>query len=299
MIVGLVGLGRMGQGIAERLINHGHTVVAFDPSPAARTSAQALGVQAVDDLVSVARLCRVMWLMVPAGDPVDACIAELSPALQKDDIMVDGGNSLFHDTIRRHNALASRGVHFLDCGTSGGLKGRQIGFSLMIGGDKAAYTKIVSVFEAIACTDGFAYFGPSGAGHYVKMVHNGVEYALLQAYAEGFHLLKDGHYPDLDLATVANVWAHGSVVRSWIVELSQEIFEQDQELENIAGSIGENKTGQWTLDEAQQQGVPVDLIERALAIRAWSRTTGGNYATKVVSLLRNKFGGHPVDKKGL
>lgn len=297
MRIGLVGLGRMGQSIAERLIKYGHEVFAYDPSEEARQRTLAFGVQPVDSLEAVARVSRVIWLMVPAGKPVDDCLASLSHALQEHDIVVDGGNSFFGDTIRRHAELAQKKVYFVDCGTSGGLKGREIGFSLMVGGDAIAYKKLEPVFHAIACSQGFAYFGPSGAGHYVKMVHNGVEYALLQAYAEGFHLLKDGHYPGLDLAKIADVWAHGSVVRSWIVELAQEIFEHDQQLADVGGAIGENKTGQWTLDEAKKEGVPVDLIERALAIRAWSRETGGNYATKVVALLRNKFGGHPLETK--
>ena len=295
--IGVVGLGRMGHAIAYRLIQGGHQVVGFDASQQAQDDAQKIGVTCVQTLGELAQQVRIFWLMVPAGDVVDQVIASLLVHMRPEDIIIDGGNSLFHDSLRRHDELRVKNIHFLDCGTSGGLLGQEIGFSLMIGGDQEIFKKLIPVFDAIAAQNGYAYLGPSGAGHYVKMVHNGIEYALLQAYAEGFHLLaKQSHYKNLDLAQVSGVWRHGSVIRSWILDLAHNVFLKDQKLDGISGEIGENLTGRWTLDEAKKQGVPVDLIERALEIRALSRQTGGNYGTKVVALLRNQFGGHAVKK---
>jgi 6-phosphogluconate dehydrogenase len=230
--------------------------------------------------------------MVPAGDPVDAVIAELIEVAKPGDIIIDGGNSNFNDSIRLYNTLKLKQLNVIDCGTSGGVHGKDLGFSLMIGGDKDIFEKLEPIFKAISAPGGYEYMGPAGAGHYVKMVHNGIEYALLQAYAEGFDLLKNGKYKDLDLAKVSEVWNRGSIIRSWILNLAHNVFVQDQDLKNISGEIGENKTGQWTLDEAKKCGVSVDLIEKSLQIRAWSRQTGGNYGTKVVAMLRNQFGGH-------
>jgi 6-phosphogluconate dehydrogenase len=247
-------------------------------------------------MAAVADRVRVIWIMVPAGKPVDDVLAALRSHLQAGDLIIDGGNSHFKDSIRRCSDVQKINVHFLDCGTSGGVHGKELGFALMVGGDRAAFAMAAPIFKALAVGGdcGYAYLGPSGAGHYVKMVHNGIEYALLQAYAEGFHLLKDGSYKDLNLEQVCQVWNGGSVVRSWIVELARQVFERDQALTSVGGQIGENKTGQWAVDEAHERCVPVKMIEDALAIRAWSRETGGNYATKVVAMLRHQFGGHAV-----
>lgn len=294
--VGVVGLGRMGQSVVYRLLKAGHSVVGFDPSQEARMQAQALGAQIVDLLENITRGLDALWVMVPAGDPVDDVIKQVLPSLPKTCVIIDGGNSNFHDSVRRAQELEQQGFAFLDCGTSGGLHGRDIGFSLMVGGNNLAYEKMVPLFQALAAPHGFGYMGPSGAGHYVKMVHNGIEYSLLQAYAEGFDLLKNGSYKDLNLEKISAVWSHGSIIRSWILELAHEVFENDQAFKDISGQIGENKTGQWTLDEAARAGVQVDLLEKALEIRAWSRETGGNYATKLVALLRNQFGGHSLKK---
>ncbi len=299
MKIGVIGLGRMGAAIVHRLLDGGHEVVAFDQDGAARSKVKAMGASIALDATHLARESRVIWLMVPAGKVVDKVIEELRPELQEGDIVIDGGNSNFKDTIRRAKDLAKNKVQFIDCGTSGGLKGEDIGFSLMIGGDVEAYTKIEPIFKAIATDDGYGHMGPSGAGHYVKMIHNGIEYALLQSYAEGFHLLKEGRYTDLDLTQVAKVWENGSIIRSFIVELCQEIFSEDQNLEEVPGAIGENLTGYWTAEEAREQNVPVKLIDDALIIRKWSRETGGNYGTKVVAMLRHKFGGHPLKKHPL
>jgi 6-phosphogluconate dehydrogenase len=187
-------------------------------------------------------------------------------------------------------------IHFIDCGTSGGIHGKDFGFSLMIGGDHTAFIAAEPIFKALAMDQGYAHLGPSGAGHYVKMVHNGIEYALLQAYAEGFHVLKNGSYDNFDLEKICSVWNSGSIVRSWIVELARQVFEKDQTFTNVSGHIFENKTGQWMIEEARERNIPVKTIMQSLDIRAWSRATGGNYATKIVAMLRQQFGGHPIKK---
>jgi 6-phosphogluconate dehydrogenase len=294
--IGLVGLGRMGLSIAYRLVNAGHEVVGFDFSEQARQQAQELGAAVVTQLTDITQNLDALWLMVPAGNPVDDVIQQVLPTLSKETIIVDGGNSNFHDSIRRAKLLAEQGIALLDCGTSGGLHGRDIGFSLMIGGDKAAYETLIPAFQALAAPNGYEYMGPAGAGHYVKMIHNGIEYSMLQAYAEGFDLLKHGHYQNLDLEKISSVWSNGSIIRSWCLELAHQVFKQDQALETISGEIGENKTGQWTLDEAKLAHVPMKMLDQALAVRAWSRESGGNYGTKVVAMLRHAFGGHPVKK---
>lgn len=298
MKVGLIGLGRMGLAVATRLVKAGCEVIGFDPNAESKKEAQSIGVKIARDAAAVADAARIVWIMVPEGKPVDTVLEELQFHFQKGAIIIDGGNSFFKDSIRRSEDLAKIGVAFLDCGTSGGLHGKDIGFSLMIGGNKKAFESALPVFEAIAAPQGFAYMGPSGTGHYVKMVHNGIEYALLQSYAEGFNLLKNGYFKELNVANAAKVWTHGSIIRSWILNLTYEILSKDQELHAVSGEISENKTGQWTVALAKEHNIPVDLIEKSLDIRAWSRQTGGNYATKLVALLRNKFGGHPITKKG-
>jgi 6-phosphogluconate dehydrogenase len=295
MKIGLIGLGRMGNAIAYRLLKYGHEVWGFDRDEKNSKLAADSGVKIVADLQDLSSHANIFWLMVPAGDIVDSVINELLSDLKQGDTVIDGGNSNFKDSVRRSQSLKSKNINFIDCGTSGGLHGRDFGFSLMIGGDKKVFENLDPVFKAIAAPQGYQYVGTSGAGHYVKMVHNGIEYALLQAYAEGFHLLKEGNYKDLDLEKISDVWNHGSIIRSWILELAHNIFEHDQDLTDISGKIGENKTGRWTLDEAIAQNVPVDLIEKSLQIRASSRETGGNYATKVVAMLRNQFGGHAIE----
>ncbi len=296
MRVGIIGLGKMGNAIAFRLLQAGHEVVGFDLNKQAQEQARSMGVQIVTELKEVAQGVDAVWLMVPAGEVVDTTIAQLKPHLKSGSIIIDGGNSNFKDSIRRAEELQKNSIHYLDVGTSGGLLGRDIGFSLMIGGDKKAFNNVEPLFKAIAMHNGYAHLGPSGAGHYVKMVHNGIEYALLQAYAEGFDLLKHGHYKELDMQKVSKVWSNGSVIRSWIVDLAHNVFQEDQDFKTVSGKIGGGSTGRWTVEEAQEQGIPVMLIEDALKIRNWSQKTGGNYATKLVALLRNQFGGHPVEK---
>ena len=237
--------------------------------------------------------------MVPQGELVDKVIAQLRPFLKAGDIVIDGGNSQFSDSISRAHDLALDNIFFIDCGTSGGIHGRENGFCLMIGGNKKAYDTIEPLCKAVSAPGGCAYVGPSGAGHYVKMVHNGIEYGLLQAYAEGFDLLKNGQFKDqqLDLAKIAQLWNHGSIIRSWILELVQEIMEDDSNLKGIKGNVASTGMGKWTVEQAHESGVSVPVIEESLEVREWSEKTGGNYATKIVAMLRNKFGGHAVTKK--
>ncbi|HSW73703.1 MAG TPA: decarboxylating 6-phosphogluconate dehydrogenase [Candidatus Limnocylindria bacterium] len=299
MRIGIIGLGRMGQGIAHRVLQAGYHAVGFDLDVQACALVADMGVTIAPDIASLARQVDVVWIIVPAGPIVDKVLASLKPVLTSSTVVIDGGNSKFTDSMRRAQELLAQGVAFLDCGTSGGLHGKEIGFSLMVGGDQQAYTKVLPLLQAIAAPDGVGYVGPSGAGHYVKMVHNGIEYALLQAYAEGFQLIKEGTFKhnDLDLAEITRIWNNGSIIRSWIVHLSHDIFEKDQTFAQISGKIEESGTGQWTVEEAHAHKVPVKLIEDALKIRAESRTSGGNYATKIVALLRHAFGGHRVVNK--
>ncbi len=298
MKIGLIGMGRMGHAIAQRAIEGGHDVVGFDFSENACQAARKTGVDVVSSMEDVARAARCVWIMVPAGDPVDQVIATITPHLKAGDSIIDGGNSKFTDSMRRAQELKKYAIAFLDCGTSGGLRGREVGFSLMIGGDEKAYETLIPVFTAVAARHGFALVGPSGAGHYVKMVHNGIEYGLMQAYAEGFHLLKDGSFKEsnLDLEKISSVWMHGSVIRSFLLELSHDIFRHDQKLDQISGIVEESGMGLWTVEDAQRHDIPVAVIKESLDIRARSRKSGGNFGTKVVALLRKAFGGHSIHK---
>lgn len=297
MKVGIIGLGKMGKAIAQRLLNAQHEVFGFDADQQTLDQASKIGVKKSKNLEELTKNVRILWLMVPAGEIVDKVLEELRPYLIGRDIIIDGGNSKFTDSIRRAEELATIGVHFLDCGTSGGLRGEDIGFSLMVGGNYDAFKEIEPLLQAIAAPNGFAHMGPAGTGHYVKMVHNGIEYALMQSYAEGFNLLKNGHFKELDLAKISSVWSNGAVIRSWLLQLCHEIFLEDQKLEHISGKVAESGMAKWTIQDAQKHDIPVQLIEDALQIRFWSQEAGGNYATKVVAMLRNKFGGHTVENK--
>jgi len=303
MKLGIIGLGRMGGAIAFRAVAMGHEVIGFDLSKENADQARKEGVTMVGSIADVAKEANVIWLMVPAGDPVDEVINELRTKLKAGDIIVDGGNSNYKDSIRRAESLAHDGIFFLDCGTSGGLYGRSYGFCLMVGGDHASYIKIHELLEAISSPGGLAHVGPSGAGHYVKMVHNGIEYGILQAYAEGFHLLHEGAFAkQLDLEQLSRIWNVNSVIRSFLLGLVHNVFEKDQKLESISGAVSENGTGRWTLDEAREHNIEMPILEASLKTREWSRTTGGNYTTKVIAMMRKEFGGHPlvtISKKSL
>jgi 6-phosphogluconate dehydrogenase len=295
MKVAIVGLGKMGFGIASRLVRGGHTVIGFDPDAGARDHARKAGITVISQLSELPADCGAVWLMVPAGKVVDVVLQELIKIVAPKTVIIDGGNSFFKDSVRRAKDLGLHDVAYLDCGTSGGVHGLTNGFCLMVGGDLQAYQNVLPAFESVAAPQGVAYVGPSGAGHYVKMVHNGIEYGILQAYAEGFQLLKEGDFGDeLNLHHVAALWQEGSVIRSFILGLSKNMFASDQNLTTVSGEIAENGTGRWTLENAQAHTIPMPVLETALQVRQESRETGGTYATKVVAMLREQFGGHAV-----
>jgi 6-phosphogluconate dehydrogenase len=300
MNIALIGLGKMGEAIAARAVNAGHAVFGFDVNKEMCAAAEKSGISIVGSIQDFAHHgIHVFWLMVPQGELVDKVIGQLRSFVQPGDIIIDGGNSKFTDSMCRAEELEKVGIFYLDCGTSGGVHGRENGFCLMVGGKAEAYEKVESVLFSIAMPGGCAHVGPSGAGHYVKMVHNGIEYGLLQAYAEGFHLLKDGEFKNdkLNLEHIAQLWNHGSVIRSWILDLVCAVMKEDQDLHDIAGNVAATGMGQWTVERAHKSNIPVPVIEKSLDVRMWSEKTGGNYATKVVAMLRNKFGGHSVTKK--
>ena len=296
MNVGVIGLGKMGMIIAQRLLDKDHTVYGFDIDTAALADLNKLGGKGEAELIELVNNVDVIWIMVPSGAIIDAMFESLKPLMRPEQIIIDGGNSKYTESMRRASDLKKGGITLLDCGTSGGLTGLANGFCLMVGGDKQAFEKVRPVFEAIAAPDGYAYIGPSGSGHYVKMIHNGIEYALLESYAEGFDLLKNGEFKDLDLAQIAGLWEHGSIVRSLILELLHGVLEKDQTLDTISGKVAESGMGRWTVELAEKEKIKVPLIKKALEIRKESQETGGNYTTKLVALLRNAFGGHNVEK---
>jgi 6-phosphogluconate dehydrogenase len=298
MHLGVIGLGRMGRIVVDRVLEVGHDVTAFDVDAEAVADAADAGATPADSIADLAdRLGdeKRIWLMVPAGDPVDAALDELDGIVDGDDIVVDGGNSNFHDTLRRAERTDAA---YLDCGTSGGPAGAELGFSLMVGGPEWAYEELVPVFDAVATgPDGHDRMGESGSGHYVKMVHNGVEYALMQAYGEGFELLHEGRF-DLDLEAVARTWNNGAVIRSWLLELCEEAFrEEGSDLGTVADHVAGGSTGTWTVQEALEQEVPLPLIYQALAERFDSRSSGdgeGRFSRRLANRLRYGFGRHEV-----
>ena len=296
MRVAMIGLGKMGGNMTARLLERRHEVVAFDRTPDAVARATALGARAANDLSSVVKQLdspRVIWIMVPAGAPVDETIDALVPQLAKGDVIIDGGNSRFHDTLRRARALAARGIEFVDAGTSGGIWGKDNGYCLMVGGSDRAVKLCEPLFTALAQEDGYAHVGPSGAGHYVKMVHNGIEYALLQGYAEGFEILHASKDFKLDLHQIAAVWNHGSVVRSWLNELAERAFARDASLSALRGYVEDSGEGRWTVQEATDLNVPAPVIALSLIMRLRSRQED-SFGAKVIAALRNEFGGHAV-----
>ncbi|MFC4357999.1 phosphogluconate dehydrogenase (NAD(+)-dependent, decarboxylating) [Halobium salinum] len=299
MQLGVIGLGRMGQIVVQRTLDAGHDVVAFDLSAEATAAAEERGADSADsiaDLVEALDDEKRIWLMVPAGDAVDATLDDLEPHLDADDVVVDGGNSHFEDSTRRAERLDAA---YLDCGTSGGPAGAEHGFSLMVGGPEWAYDELTPVFDAVATgPDGHDRMGPAGSGHYVKMVHNGVEYALMQAYGEGFELLHEGRY-DLDMESVARTWNNGAVIRSWLLELCEEAFrEEGSSLGTVADEVRGGSTGTWTVQEALEQEVPVPLIYAALGERFGSRSPKeGRFSRRLANRLRYGFGRHEVARR--
>ncbi len=298
MQLAMIGLGRMGGNMTERLMRGGHRVVVFDRSPEAVQKYVGLGAEgatAPPDVVSKLSAPRVVWIMVPAGKPVDETIAALTPGLSKGDVIIDGGNSNFHDTMRRARELEKQGMHFVDSGTSGGIWGLENGYCLMIGASPEAFAVCEPIFKSLAPQDGYAHMGPPGSGHYVKMIHNGIEYGMLQAYAEGYEILHASKDFKLDLGNIAAVWNHGSVVRSWINELAERAFRKDSNLDALKGYVEDSGEGRWTVQEAIDLDVPAPVITLSLLARLRSRQAD-SFGAKVIAALRNEFGGHAVKK---
>jgi 6-phosphogluconate dehydrogenase len=298
MQLAMIGLGRMGGNMSERLMRDGHKMVVFDRSPEAvqkYVGLGAMGAASPAEVVSKLSAPRVVWIMVPAGKPVDDTIAALLPGLQKGDVIIDGGNSNFHDSMRRADDLAPKGIHFVDSGTSGGIWGLENGYCLMIGASPEAFKLCEPIFKSLAPEDGYGHMGPPGSGHYVKMIHNGVEYGMLQAYAEGYEILHASKNFKLDLHQIAKVWNHGSVVRSWINELAEIAFQRDANLDQLKGYVEDSGEGRWTVQEAIDLDVPAPVITLSLLTRLRSRQAD-SFGGKVIAALRNEFGGHAVKK---
>jgi 6-phosphogluconate dehydrogenase len=298
MQLGMIGLGRMGANMAQRLHDAGHEVIGFDPQDDARRRFEQGGARSAASLADLAKSLsapRVLWLMVPAGQAVDDTIAALRALLQSGDIVVDGGNSNYKDTLRRARELAADGVHYLDCGTSGGVWGLKEGYSLMIGGDADACERLRPVFEALAPArdSGWGRVGPSGSGHFVKMVHNGIEYGMMQAYAEGFSVLEHKHEFALDLQAIAEIWRSGSVVRSWLLDLVARALKENPGMQGIAPYVADSGEGRWTVNEAIDLDVPAPVITLALIERLRSRDAD-SFADKLLAAMRHQFGGHPM-----
>jgi 6-phosphogluconate dehydrogenase len=292
----MIGLGRMGGNMVRRLVKGGHELVIYDRNPDPVRELAALGATGASDWADLsARLSspRVIWMMVPAGAPVDDTIGRLEPRLAAGDILIDGGNSNFRDTMRRATRLRERGVELVDAGTSGGVWGLENGYCLMVGGSPAAVAHCEPIFRTLAPDQGYAHVGPAGAGHFVKMVHNGIEYGMLQAYAEGYEILRASPDFSLDLHQVAAVWNHGSVVRSWLNELAERAFAGDADLSSIKGYVEDSGEGRWTVQEALDLNVPAPVITLSLLARFRSRQDE-SFGAKVIAALRHEFGGHAV-----
>lgn len=299
MDIAMVGLGRMGANMARRLARGGHRVVVWNRTHARAEELSAEGAEPVRELADVVAALpqpRVIWLMLPYGAPTQEVIDELAPLLAEGDILIDGGNSPFQLDVERGAALVPRGIRYLDAGTSGGVWGLEVGYCLMVGGDRSAYDHIVPVLETLAPPGhGHNYMGGHGSGHFVKMVHNGVEYGLMQAYAEGFELLEAADW-DLDLAAIADLWNNGSVVRSWLLELAAAAFHNDPGLESISGYVEDTGEGRWTVEQAIAHSVPLPVIATSLFMRFRSRQDD-TFSGKVLAALRQEFGGHAVREK--
>lgn len=301
MEVGMIGLGRMGANMTQRLVRGGHRVVGFDPKQEARSRVEEHGAEsaaALDAMVAKLKPPRTLWMMVPAGDVTEATIAALLPSLAENDIVIDGGNSNYKDTQRRAALLADKQVHFVDCGTSGGVWGLTEGYSMMIGGAESAVERLRPIFETLAPAPnrGWGHVGPSGAGHFTKMIHNGIEYGLMQAYAEGFSILQHKSEFEFDLHQVADIWRDGSVVRSWLLDLTAIALKDNPTLDGVAPYVPDSGEGRWTVAEAIDLNVPAPAITLALLARLASRDSD-SFAAKMLSAMRNQFGGHEIKKQ--
>ena len=295
MDIGFVGLGRMGLNMTRRLLDGGHRVAAYDRSPEPVHEAAAAGARpaaSLDALAEALPAPRVVWAMIPAGPPVDGWIAALAPRLSPGDVLVDGGNSNYKDSRRRHEQLAASGLHLVDVGTSGGIWGLEKGFCMMVGGDARAIAVLKPALETLAPPGGWLHVGASGAGHYAKMIHNGIEYGMMQSYGEGFELLKAGDY-GYDLAAIARLWNQGSVVRSWLLELAERALAKDPGLERVRAWVDDSGEGRWTVQEAIDRAVPAEVLALALLSRFRSRQAD-SFRDRMLAALRAEFGGHAV-----
>ncbi len=297
MELGMIGLGRMGANMTERLVRGGHRVISYDRSAEAIqrvVDIGGVGAHSLADFVKQLTPPRVIWMMVPSGAPVDQTIEQLLPSLSKGDILIDGGNSNYKDSIRRAEKVSAHGMHFVDAGTSGGIWGLENGYCMMVGGEKEIVERLAPIFTTLAPANGYLHVGPNGAGHFVKMIHNGIEYGMLAAYGEGFELLKASQF-DLDLAKISHLWNQGSVVRSWLLELAERAFDEDPKLSSIKGYVEDSGEGRWTVEEAIEKGVPAPVLMLSLFARFASRQED-SFSAKFVAALRNEFGGHAVKK---
>lgn len=297
MKIGFIGLGRMGGNMVERLLQDKHEVVVYNLTRKEVDEAAAKGAipaDSVDDLLNKQNGRKAVWLMVPSGKPVDENISKLKSGMQQGDIIIDGGNSYWKDTVKRAGELAKNGINYIDCGTSGGIWGLKNGYSLMTGGSSEAVDFMYPVFKSLAPEGGYTYCGQSGAGHFTKMIHNGIEYGMMQAYAEGFEILKTSQF-NIDIEKVASGWMEGSVVRSWLLELAVKALKEDPGLESIKGYVEDSGEGKWTVEAAIEQNVPAHVITSSLFARFESRQEE-SFAMKMLAALRNQFGGHKIIK---
>ncbi|HTM01166.1 MAG TPA: decarboxylating 6-phosphogluconate dehydrogenase [Candidatus Omnitrophota bacterium] len=296
MEIGFVGLGRMGKNMVVRLLRGGHRVVAWDPNAASVAEVAGAGAVAASGLGDVIAQLRdrprAIWVMVPSGQPTEQVIRDLGAGLDRGDIVVDGGNSHYKESVRRGALLRERGVTFVDSGTSGGIWGLENGYCLMVGGDEAACKRLEPVFLTLAPAGGYARVGESGAGHFVKMIHNGIEYGLMEAYAEGFEILSASDYR-LDLPRIASIWRYGSVVRSWLLDLAADALQEDPRLDHVKDYVDDSGEGRWTVVESVERAVPAPVLTLALQARFRSRQSS-SFAGKMLAALRHKFGGHAV-----
>ncbi|MBN1121317.1 MAG: decarboxylating 6-phosphogluconate dehydrogenase [Anaerolineae bacterium] len=300
MKLAMIGLGKMGFAMTQRLIDHGHEVVVYDLDAEALERAAKLGAIPANSLEqcveNLATKPRTVWLMVPAGEPVAVIIQDLALLLDEEDIILDGGNSNYQQSIERANMLRYKGIHLLDVGVSGGIWGLENGFNLMIGGEEEAFAQVEPVFVALAPVNGYQLIGPSGAGHFANMVHNGIEYGMMQAIAEGFELIAAKEEMDIDLAALARLWGNGSVIRSWLLELAGNVYEEDPNLDWVEPFVPDTGEGRWTVQESIDLGIPLPVITLALQMRFISQQDD-NHAARLLAALRNQFGGHEVRRR--
>ena len=302
MELGMIGLGRMGGNMVQRLLKGGHRVVAYDPNAeAVEVTVQqgGVGTSSLEEMVGLLEPPRALWIMVPSGDPTERTLDSVIPLLSNDDVVLDGGNSYYKDTMRRSQKLQEHGIHMMDVGTSGGIWGLKEGYSLMIGGEREIYQRLEPIFQTLAPGQdlGLGYVGPNGSGHFVKMVHNGIEYGMMQSFAEGFELMEAKREFGLDLAQISQIWRHGSVVRSWLLDLAAAALDEDPTLEGLEAYVDDSGEGRWTVLESIELAVPAPVI--ALSIQARFRSRQDQpFGAKLLAALRNQFGGHAVKKAG-